>query len=162
MRLTSKNCSPQARIQKGSTIDPVTGCWNWNGGVNAKGYAHLKYEMKMHRANRFSWAAFKGPIPDGLLVLHDCDNRLCVNPAHFFLGTARDNNEDRDRKGRHRSLSRAEHPLAKLTEKEVAEIRQSTENRDVLSLRYGVNKSNISHIQNYRTWKSTQPSKETT
>ena len=101
MRLTAKNCCPQDRITLGSVPEPMSGCWIWVGGTNKKGYAHLKYDMKMWRGNRFSWEAFKGPIPIGLCVLHHCDNRLCVNPEHLFLGTDLDNARDRDAKGRH-------------------------------------------------------------
>lgn len=91
---------PIKRIEEGSIPEPNSGCWLWLGGTNAKGYAHFKYDNVQRRANRFSWEAHKGPIPDGLHVLHSCDNRLCVNPDHLFLGTNQDNVDDKIKKGR--------------------------------------------------------------
>lgn len=92
--------SPQQRIESGSIPEPNTGCWLWLGSTNARGYAHLKYQKVQHRANRFSWTAYNGPIANKLHVLHRCDNRLCVNPDHLFLGTNQDNVDDRVSKGR--------------------------------------------------------------
>lgn len=92
--------APRARIMAGSIPEPNSGCWIWLGSTNAKGYAHLKYETRQQRANRFSWSAYNGEIPPGLHVLHSCDNRLCVNPEHLFLGTNQDNVDDKMRKGR--------------------------------------------------------------
>jgi hypothetical protein len=91
---------PQARIEEGSIPEPNSGCWLWLGNTNLQGYAHLTHGGKMHRANRFSWVAYNSKIPPDLHVLHRCDNRLCVNPEHLFLGTNQDNVDDRVRKGR--------------------------------------------------------------
>lgn len=100
MKHFPKSFPPIARIEAGSIPEPNSGCWLWLGSTNAKGYAHLKYDMRQQRANRFSWSAYNGPIPEGLHVLHSCDNRLCVNPEHLFLGTNQDNVDDKMKKGR--------------------------------------------------------------
>lgn len=100
MKHFPKRFSPVARIEAGSIPEPNSGCWLWLGSTNNKGYAHLTYGNRLHRGNRFSWTAHNGPIPDGIHVLHSCDNRLCVNPEHLFLGTNQDNVDDKMRKGR--------------------------------------------------------------
>lgn len=78
-------------------------CWNWTGSVNNYGYGFWrgKRGTKMVLVHRFSWEKSNGDIPEGLCVLHQCDNRRCVNPDHLFLGTRRDNMLDMIAKGRH-------------------------------------------------------------
>lgn len=78
-------------------------CWEWQGHRVASGYGHLSFGQatnKVKAAHRISWEIHYGPIPDGLWVLHKCDNRACCNPSHLFLGTAKDNFDDMLQKGR--------------------------------------------------------------
>jgi len=77
-------------------------CWPWLAGTN-QGYGWFKTEQGPDRAHRVAWVLCNGPIPDGLFVLHGCDNRPCCNPhpGHLFLGTHQDNMEDKVNKGRH-------------------------------------------------------------
>lgn len=94
----------RARIEKHSMPEPNSGCWIWLGGVTdakrgqhrAKTYFNGSYTS----AARVAWTMEYGPIPAGLLVLHKCDTPLCVNPAHLFLGTHKDNAADAKAKGR--------------------------------------------------------------
>jgi hypothetical protein len=78
-------------------------CWGWSGAKNEHGYGVLgragrgSGNVKAHRA---SWEIHYGPVPDGLLVLHACDNPQCTNPAHLFLGDQCANMRDASRKGR--------------------------------------------------------------
>ena len=65
-----------------------------------KGYGAIRYKGKMMLTHRASWLIHKGEIPEGLMVLHHCDNPLCINPSHLFLGTAKDNSDDKIKKGR--------------------------------------------------------------
>lgn len=77
-------------------------CWEWQKSKNPCGYGQLKYRGILERAHRISWIVFKGSIPEGMSVLHTCDNPGCVNPNHLWLGTQGDNMKDMHNKGRHR------------------------------------------------------------
>ena len=81
-------------------------CWGWQGTTNAYGHGRLTYENTWWVASRLAWALTNGPIPDGLCVLHRCDNPPCCNPAHLFLGTRADNTTDMMTKGRNHWLQR--------------------------------------------------------
>jgi hypothetical protein len=76
-----------------------TGCWLWTGGKN-HGYGRISFNGKNFLAPRIAWEFTNGPIPDGLDVLHRCDNPPCVRPDHLFLGTLKDNYDDMVQKGR--------------------------------------------------------------
>lgn len=77
------------------------GCIEWNRGRNNQGYGYIHIGGSQWRAHRVAWTLAHGTIPKGLDVLHKCDNPSCVNPEHLFLGTDKDNHQDKARKGRH-------------------------------------------------------------
>jgi hypothetical protein len=76
-------------------------CWPWTSVKDSAGYGLVNVKKKRLSASRIAWKLANGPIPEGLFVLHRCDNPPCCNPAHLFLGTKSDNTQDCLRKGRH-------------------------------------------------------------
>jgi hypothetical protein len=92
-----------ARLLSKVTLD-TSGCWSWSGQMHRTGYALISMpadgRWRLRRAHRISWELHRGPIPEGLWVLHKCDNRICTNPDHLFLGDGADNMQDCAAKGR--------------------------------------------------------------
>jgi len=83
-----------------SRVNKTDSCWLWNASTDGNGYARFVINRKSVIASRFSYKSFVGEIPNGLFVLHKCDNPKCVNPEHLFTGTQTDNMQDMLKKGR--------------------------------------------------------------
>lgn len=81
-------------------VEKTDSCWNWTGAISSNGYGSATFESRRISSHRLSWILCNGEIPNGLFVLHTCDNRKCVNPGHLFLGTQKDNMQDCYKKGR--------------------------------------------------------------
>lgn len=97
----------RAHILHRNIQKPSDACMEWTGPKRPDGYGRLWFENKPWDAHRLAWHFAKGPIPEGMFVCHRCDNPGCYNPAHLFLGTAKDNTRDSLTKGRHGSLRQA-------------------------------------------------------
>lgn len=83
-------------------VDKSQGCWVFTGHRNSRdGYGRIGVGARVWLAHRMAWTLEHGPIPDGLFVLHHCDNPPCVRPDHLFLGNDSDNRWDMVMKGRH-------------------------------------------------------------
>lgn len=132
------------------------GCWEWSGLESTAGYGKIYWLGRTTHAHRVSWMITHGDIPDGMFVCHTCDNRLCVRPSHLFLGTPADNMNDMAKKGR--ASKGASHPLAKLTDEDVRNIRSQYVfgSRDsglrALAKKYGVSMHNIHMIVKREIW----------
>jgi hypothetical protein len=133
-------------------LDEATGCWLW---TRAKVRRTHNYEQpiigtwrsRTENAHRISWMLHRGDIPNGLHVLHRCDNPICVNPEHLFLGTHRDNMADMIAKGRN---------CSKLTAEKVLEIRRrydAGERPKDMAVEYGVTPTLIVYVGKRQTWR---------
>jgi hypothetical protein len=145
--------TPLERFSKKYT-KAASGCWEWDfprpdGRANT-----FNYDGKVQSAYRVSYQLHKGPIPEGLCVLHHCDNGLCVNPDHLFLGTHHDNYEDMRSKGRSNTAhGEQKKRIAKLTEEAVRDIKTSSMNGSQLAKKYGVDRRTVYDILDGKTWK---------
>jgi hypothetical protein len=97
------------------------GCHEWQGYRMPKGYGQISIDGRLVLTHRIAYEAERGPIPDGLLVRHTCDNPPCCNPAHLVVGTVADNSADAIERGQVARGARL--PQTRLTERQVAEIR---------------------------------------
>ncbi len=136
-------------------ITDDTGCWLWNSGKDQDGYGSFKGDFDAethHRAHRFSYAYFKGPIPKGLSVCHKCDTPACCNPEHLFLGTTAENMADRDAKGRCRGGIGEKNSQVVLTKEKVIEILKDPRTHAQIAFHYGISRATVSDIKRRHTW----------
>lgn len=148
------------RLAAKISVDADTGCWNWQGTKNNKGYGKLWVDGKKQYAHRTSYRLHKSAIPVGLNICHRCDNPACINPDHLFVGTQAENLADRNAKGRQRIGERkgTNNGNAKLTERDVISIRASTGMKlRELAAKYGVTPTQISFIRRGKTWGHLSP-----
>lgn len=148
----------QIRFDEKWMPEPNSGCWLWLAARNKNGYGTILTTTRSALASRASWTLHRGPIPDGLLVLHKCDVRCCVNPDHLFLGTQAENLADMDRKGRRKNgpLHGDQHHQAKLTTGDVLKIREAGGSPTIVARSYGVSRTAICDILAGRTWRHLQ------
>jgi len=128
-------------------------CWEWTAGKSASGYGVFWMGGRNNRAHRVSWVLEFGKIPKGLLVCHHCDNPLCVNPNHLFLGTAQENSLDAMEKGRFATGEL--NGRSKLRDDDVLLIRKRLESGERLkpiAEDYNVEISTIHKIKKGRSW----------
>lgn len=148
----------EERIAKKCNISD-SGCHEFMGHRDKDGYGKIRLKGKMQAVHRVIYRLKVGDIPDKYCVCHRCDNPSCCNPDHLFLGTHQDNMIDMTLKGRRAKgekigCRREGHPLSKLTEEQICEIRAIShmKQRDIADL-YGITQSHVSNIKNNVRWK---------
>jgi len=152
-----------AKVNKNGTIPPrhpeLDPCWEWMGGGNGQGSGQIRINYRQMSAHKVAWELTHGIVPQGLWVLHKCENANCVNPRHLFLGTAKDNAEATIRKARlrpdtmHSTSSKRHH----LTAAEIVELEvrhANGESQTALARDFKVSRVTVSNILKGRTRKS--------
>jgi hypothetical protein len=144
-----------SRVNKDAPIRPhmATPCWEWQGNLDSKGYGMIGHQGKKQRCHRFSWFLTFDQWP-GLHLLHECDNKICVNPSHLREGTDADNAQDRVERGRHAKGEAAGGAI--LNEAAVRDIRRLLDSgmkgREV-ARRFNISPKTVSDIKQRRIWK---------
>lgn len=174
----SKFCSHLCRAIHNANITETDECILWKGHINrVTGYGQVTVRIagksSVVSAHRTIYEATNGPIPTGMVVMHKCDNRACINPKHLSVGTQADNMADMAAKGRHAQYKGhidgeknphkthpenapkgEKHGAAKLTASIVKEIRDSQEGTGSIAKRLGVSWRAIDKVKKRETWKS--------
>ena len=142
----------QERIDKYSQPITEVGCWIWTGAVTSVGYGLCQSvkRKKTASAHRVAYEAFIGEIPNGMIVAHACDNRLCVNPNHLWLATHKENSQDMVNKKR--SARGEKCGKSKLTNEQIKVIRESNLSTYKLGAMFNVTRQNIGFIKKHLTW----------
>ena len=139
----------------GAVVITASGCWEWPGYCFDNGYGKIGVDFENRYFHRAMWALHKGPIPEGMMVLHRCDNRPCGNPDHLFLGTNLENNRDALMKGR---SSVGDRHATKLASMQVLEIRKMYKpgvlgfGQKALAAQFGVSRRMVQAIVQNKVW----------
>lgn len=137
--------------------EPNRGCWLWLGWCDGDGYGKvnpgvLPGERVVHR---IAHVVYVGPIPEGLSVLHRCDQPCCINPDHLFLGSHVDNMRDMIAKGRRVEVKGSRHGQSKLSEGQVVEMRRLAARgwrSPALAMRFGISPRNVRDVVARKLW----------
>lgn len=143
-------------VKRGASSDD---CWMWLGSLLPRGYARFSLHNEAVGAHRVSYRVHIGEVPAGMCICHRCDNPPCVNPAHLFLGTNKDNIQDALTKKRMRFIRGEAHPMSKLTCQSVKQIRSeykpgmSIQECVTIGAKFGVGINGVMSVVRGRTWK---------
>lgn len=134
-------------------------CWNWIASVGSAGRGVFGVRGKHYVAPRMAWILTNGEIPEGMFICHTCDNGLCCNPNHLYVGTPSDNAKDREERGRGNRRIGQDDPKSKLTDDQVRFIKEHYKPFDKVYSQFGlarmmgVSRSTIENIVHGICWK---------
>ena len=154
---TARHKSTEDRFME--RVRKTDGCWLWLGSKDQDGYPMFQAsirDMKFRKGHRVSYALFRGPVTEGMMVCHTCDNPSCVNPDHLFLGTGLDNMQDKIAKGRSRVPIGEKSPHAKITEEQAQAILADPRPYTVIAEHYGIAAATVGSIKQRQSWRHLQ------
>lgn len=138
------------------------GCWSWKGPIDKGGYSVMscRPEIGSNKGHKASWLIYHGEIPKYMYICHKCDNPICTNPDHLWIGTSKQNNDDKISKGRARYILPphkigSENGSSKLTEDQVKQIKMlisSGRSCYGIGKEFNVSKTTILRIKNGKNW----------
>ena len=135
--------------------NPVNGCVEWTGARSKAGYGQVRIRRKLHYVHRLIWESAEGPIPEGMVVCHSCDNPACFRVSHLFIGTHKENMADMAAKGRAAYVPGEKCGKSKLTTEQVKrmkERRNSGESLKDIAADYGIHPAHLSRIVAGKRW----------
>lgn len=148
----------QTRVSRGATVEDILrfsswdvtadDCWEFKGRLEPDGYGVVTIKGAPYRAHRAAYELWIGPIPEGHVIRHTCDNRRCINPLHLITGSPRDNVHDAQE--RKRLANGERHGMHKLSDQDVDSIRYEYSLGDIsqraLAAKYGCSQKQIGNI----------------
>lgn len=148
-RMVNGDASPEERLKFAGWTTTESGCWEWGGRLDKKGYGVLALrEKRQVFAHRTAYETWVGPIPEGLNILHECDNPPCINPEHLHPGTQKENLDEMVSRGRRNSFKPKYSEVREMRERIAAG--ESSEN---IARDYRVTVATVEGIRRGETWK---------
>ena len=151
------NGTLQERMESKTSKAGENDCWLWTASCDTAGYGIIRIDNKLRHASHIAFEIYNNkPVPHDMLIMHSCDNPLCVNPKHLSIGTKLLNNVDKKKKGRCNPRRGNEHPMSKLNTNTVKEIRclfkQGHHTFTSLASLFNINRTTVSRIINNKLW----------
>jgi hypothetical protein len=128
-------------------------CWPWKNSTAAGGYGMIRTKAGRLKAHRVAYRLAHGPLTEGMSVCHTCDNPACVNPAHLYQGTHKQNMRDRAARGRGGDLRGERNGRARLTDDDIRAIRASDATNVALAAAFGVSDVMVSKVRRGVAWR---------
>ena len=155
-QMNEERLSDLARFFKLVDIGERHECWEWLGNTPGGRHGHFSIKAKSVKAHRWIYELCVGPIPDGIVIRHKCDNPKCVNPLHLTAGTPKDNTADMFERGRAPDRRGEKHPLAKIDADAVRAIRAHSAmgmTQKALAEQFGISNQHIGKIVRRENWR---------
>jgi len=150
---TPKKCRSAEQVLSEYVLNANTGCKEWIGVLSRDGYGMCCYKAQRQRAHRLAFFTANPDADQGLLVLHKCDNRKCINVDHLYLGTCQDNSTDMVQRGRCNPRRGIHAHNARLNDEKAMAIFLDERTYAEIAMDYGIAATTVQGIKNKRLWK---------